>query len=195
MFNDGEEKMVTKLWGEQTAEYITLINTISKDFDTFYSKSTSNLIEIKTLARYIHLKVEERKKISDQKRNIVDLLQLSLENLQYKEAFLRREIKACRDLATPCLNEIEKELNMQLGTTIYHEDIEATNDNTMALLRKEKEDRKLDMNRLEELNNESKKKLDQLDKKRKFLDELPTKIDQLKAATTDLRQHFTTIVD
>ena len=214
MFNEDEAKKLAQLWDGQTVEYLNLVNSNAKvfkirnyciilkivlfsfqDFDTFYSISSSNLIELKTLARYIHLKVEERKKVSDQKRNIVDKLQLSLENLQYKEAFLRREIRTCRDLTTPCLNEIETELNMQLGATIYHEDIEATNENTMALLKKEKEDRKLDLNRLEELNNESKKKLEQLDRKRKFLDELPTKIDLLKAATNDLRQHFTTIFD
>ena len=66
-----------------------------------------NVIELKSLNRCVILNLEERRRELEQKKTVVDQLQLNLENLQYKEAFLNREISACQDLATPCLNEIE----------------------------------------------------------------------------------------
>lgn len=154
-----------------------------------------NLIELKSLNRCIILSLEERRKELEQKRSIVDQLQLNLENLQYKEAFLNREISNCKDLSTPNMNEIEQELKIELGTKKFVENMEQVHLRTEEVLRQEKEDRVEAQKKLQELLLEDKRTLDELDRKRKFVDDLPAKMDIVVAATAELQAHFSTILE
>ena len=152
-----------------------------------------NVIELKSLNRCVILNLEERRRELEQKKTIVDQLQLNLENLQYKEAFLNREISACQDLATPCLNEIEKELKMDLGTRMYVDSLNEVHEKTVSILQQEKVDRVETQERLHELLLEDKRTLDRLERKRKFVDDLPSKMLSVVAATAELQAHFTTL--
>lgn len=152
-----------------------------------------NVIELKSLNRCVILNLEERRRELEQKKTIVDQLQLNLENLQYKEAFLNREISACQDLATPSLNEIEKELKMDLGTRMYVDSLNEVHEKTVSILQREKVDRVETQDRLHELLLEDKRTLDRLERKRKFVDDLPSKMLSVVAATAELQAHFTTL--
>lgn len=154
-----------------------------------------NIIEIKTLQRSITLSLEDRRRQLEKKRSLLDQLQLNLENLQYKEAFLNREIRSCKDIATPHTLEIEKELQIKLGTTVFSDNLEAINLDTKVILDQEKADRIKTQEVLENLLTEDRKTLELLDRKRKFVDDLPGKVDAVKEAISDLQNHFTSVLD
>ena len=163
------------------------------NFEFFFKTATYNIIELKGLNRCIILNLEERRRELEQKRSVVDHLELNLENLQYKEAFLNREISACKDLETPGLNEIEKELKVDLGTKVYVGNLDEVHERTVLTLHQEKADRVSTQDRLHELLLVDKRTLDQLERKRKFVDDMPSKMLSVINAAAELQAHFETI--
>ncbi len=151
------------------------------------------LIKLKTLNRDLQIATDNKRKEIELKKNAVDKLQLNLENLLYKQSYLKRDIRTCKDIATPNLIEIEKELGTPLGTTEYTESLAVVHQKTLTALKQEKEARIATRRNLDEVTAKSKLALEQLDKKRKFVDELPAKLKLIKAATVDLETQFAAI--
>ncbi len=129
------------------------------------------------------------------KKNTVDKLQLNLENLMYKQSYLRKEIRNCQDLATPNLTEIEKEQGCQLGTTIHTNLLNEVHEQTIAALNAEKDARIAAQKSLVDLEEQCRAALERLDKKRKFVDDLPAKLKLIKTATADLEIQFGQVQD
>lgn len=117
-------------------------------------------------------------------------MKLNYENLLYKQAYLQREIRACKDLATPNLTEIEKELGQELATHQYSNNLNDVNANALELLEKERISRTESEAILVNLKETRNIALKKLDKKRKFLDELPGKIETINALAKDLEVQF-----
>jgi hypothetical protein len=167
-----------------------------------------------------------------------ETLNLKLENVLYKKAYLLREIKVLKELVTPQLTEIEEEIGLKLAATEYNAptasvDIvtEATDadlamamdvvdDGDMfsahirAILSTEDTDSDSNSNRnlthlektklraerilaaeakareemvgkLEELNKKKQELEEVLDKKRKFLEDIPVKITKIRTALAE----------
>lgn len=115
-----------------------------------------------------------------------------LENLLYKQAYLMREIRQCKDLSTPSLDQLEAELGGPIGLHTYTDAsaFNATHSQALQTCSSESEARKEMQTHLLQLNLKYQLAVDKLDKKRKFLDELPTRMCVVKAATTDLQNQF-----
>ena len=173
-----------------------ILQSASEERETaaFYKKSAVGLIRLKILNRAVHLKLDSQRKELESKKSNMDKFQLQLENLRYKEAYLSREIGECKNLLTPNLEEIEKELGKQLGTTVYSDKLEETSSSTTQQLTDEMKSRIVTQDDLQEIDRNCKKAIEALDTKRKFLDELPVKITKLKAETTQLRKAFSTVL-
>jgi len=152
------------------------------------------LVQLKTINRNIQLSLDSQRKEIELKKNTVDKLQLNMENYLYRQAYLKRDIRECMDLSTPNLDEIERETGIAMGTKIYRNDLEAVNQDTLEALNSEKELRLAAQAELEQALRRNKEVIEQLDKKRKFLDDLPVKMKLIKDATAELHEQFKTIV-
>lgn len=168
-----------------------------------YRQASLKLIKLKSLNREIFIETENKRKLVESKKEQVDQLLLFYENLKYKECFLQRQIRVCRDLATPSLNIIEKDLDMNISTMEFHNNtsdedhaIELTkfHSNSINILEKEMLERNEMQTQLNALDTKMQAELEKLDKKRKFLDELPTRISLVKAATIDIQNQFAAAV-
>ena len=148
------------------------------------------MLKIKNLNRQIYLTLEEKRSEIEARKSIVDKMKLNYENLLYKQAYLQREIRACKDLATPNLTEIEKELGQELATHQYSNNLNDVNANALELLEKERISRTESEAILVNLKETRNIALKKLDKKRKFLDELPGKIETINALAKDLEVQF-----
>lgn len=147
-------------------------------------------MRIKAQNRRVYLGLEEKRNELEAKKGTVDMLKLNYENLLYKQAYLQREIRACKDLATPHLAEIEKELGQTLTTHTYSSELEDVNRKALELLESERQSRvetEKVLDALKETHNEALKKLD---RKRKFLDELGPKVEVISNLANDLSTQF-----
>lgn len=149
-----------------------------------------SLIKLKLLSRSAHLSFDERKKQLEQKKIAIDKLQLQLENLLYKQSYLKREINSCKDFYTPNLLEIEKELQAKLGTVTYTENLDIVNSETKELLMGELAHREALQRELDSLNSKNNEKLEIVEKKRKFLDEIPSRAETVRTALEELDKQF-----
>lgn len=171
--------------------------TLEKTSDAalqFYNDCGRMLIKVKRLNRAAQLSLEERRAEIDAKKSVVDRLQLDLENLRYKEAYLKREIRVCKDLPTPNLTAIENELGEALAMTVFSGSLHAANEKALKSLKDEQSARLATQDQLSKTQHQHENALARLDKKRKFLDELPAKLDVIKEATADLDTQFSTIL-
>jgi chromosome segregation ATPase len=157
-------------------------------------KIAIELLNLKQFNRSILHELETRRKVIDERKEIVDKLHLDLENLLYKQAYLRREIKNCRDLFTPNVSSIENEINTKLGTLEYSDELCKTYENAFDILEQEKEHRKRMQSDLDNLKQKRQASIDKLDRKRKFLEELPTRVSTVKTATNDLQTLFNAVL-
>ena len=144
-------------------------------------------MKLKSLNRNIHTKLEFKKKEVETEKCKIDNLQLKLENLLYKQAHLKREIKSCKDAPTPMIAEIEKELNSRIGTVVFRPDLETVHNSTIESLQEERQSRIRAQSVLQDAKNAQQSAADQLEKKRKFLDEIPARVASIKASTTALQ--------
>ncbi len=152
------------------------------------------LVQLKTINRNIQLSLDSQRKEIELKKNTVDKLQLNLENYLYRQAYLKRDIRECRDVSTPNLDEIERETGIAMGTKLYRIDLEEVNQSTLEALDFEKELRLAAQAELEQALQRNKEVIEQLDRKRKFLDDLPLKMKLIKDATAELHEQFRNIV-
>eukprot|EP01031_Cornospumella_fuschlensis_P035526 gene35527-43074_t len=153
----------------------------------FYEVSGLALMKLKVIARDLYSKLDENRKSLEARKAAIDKLQLTYENVLYRKAYLKREIQTCKDLATPNLDDIERELGQKLGTLVYSDNLEGITENTIELLNAEMESRKTLKRSLDSLQKERQALQEKLEKKRKFLAEVPRKVATLKAAALDLK--------
>lgn len=153
------------------------------------------LIKLKCYNRNVQVALEEQKREIDAKRLKVDNLQLNLENLRYKESYLLREIRSSRNVNTPNLNKVEKELNKKLGAHVYTDDMKSINEQTIVELQKEESTRIATNKLLDDMTQRNAIVVEKLSNKRKFLDELPGKVDIIAKAAKELEEQFAAIVD
>ena len=148
------------------------------------------MIQMKSANRQMHDEVEKKKNLVDAQKDRVDKAQLKLENLLYIQAHLNREIKACKDVFTPDLDSVEAEIGLKISTEMYSPDLAAINKNALLSLQEELAKRRDMQLALEALKKSKIESADQLEKKRKFLDDLPGKVSSLLTAANDLQQHY-----
>lgn len=154
-----------------------------------------HLMQIKALNRKVYQELEDRRNQIEAKKGVVDMLQLSRENLLYKQAYLQREIRACKDLATPNLVEVEKELGKQLASTVFSGNLEEVNQQATILLEAERQARIETEQVLLSLKETRDTALKKLDRKRKFIDELPGKIEQISNTVKEIQAQLAIVVD
>lgn len=150
---------------------------------------------LKSALRSVYLASDAHRKEVDSAKEKVDKSNLALENLLYRQAYLRREIRTCKDLSTPNLSaiedEIKDELEEKLGAIEFREDLSSFHERSMTLLQKEMDQRESMQSILQSRKQKQQQSIEKLDKKRKFLEELPTRVAFVKAATGDLQNQFT----
>lgn len=119
------------------------------------------------------------------------MLKLKLENVLYKKAYLQREIRVLRDFTTPDLNAVEKEVGRLLAAVEFSakslSDIELE---AKAVMHGEIIEREETSKKLEQLTAIKASKEETLDKKRKFLDDIPLRMTLVKASTADIQAQF-----
>lgn len=149
---------------------------------------------MKSLNRNSLLALDAKRQEIDAKKTVVDRLQLDYQNLLYEEGYLLREIKGCKDLPTPNLDEIEAELGKPLATKEYSEQLHKITQSALSALSQEQNARNAEQKALKKQNTAHEQLLKKLDKKRKFLDELPGKIELIRSSASDLQSSFATII-
>lgn len=152
-------------------------------------------MQIKALNRKVYQELEDRRSQIEAKKGVVDMLQLSRENLLYKQAYLQREIRACKDLSTPNLLEVEKELGKQLASTVFSDNLDEVNRQATILLEAERQARIETEQVLSSLKETRDAALKKLDRKRKFIDELPGKIEQISNTVKEIQAQLASVVD
>jgi hypothetical protein len=98
--------------------------------------------------------------------------------------------RQCKDLSTPALNTLEAELKMTIGLQEYESTLDAVHAQALRTMQAESEARRDMQTQLLGSTLKQQQAVDRLDKKRKFLDELPTRVSLVKAACSDLQGQF-----
>lgn len=154
------------------------------------------LAKIKTLNRSIHRNLDEERKSLDIKKTELEKLQLEYENLIYKKNYLIREIHQCQDISTPNLLQIEEERGRTIGTLQYHENLfPEIHQKALEELEEEKQLR-LEMEKhYQGLQTIYASRLDDLEKKKKFLDDFPKRIEKIRASTKELDSELESFIN
>lgn len=152
-----------------------------------YKAAAMNLMRLKALNRQMHTSLEAKRKEVELQKEKVDRLQLTLENMLYKQTYLQREIRICKDLQTPNVAKIEEDLGRKVTSMTYSDSWAEQHDAALQTLNEEMEARKNIIGVRDSINATHQQYLDVLDKKRKFLDELPLKAEAIKAAAVDVK--------
>ena len=185
-------------------ELITLANDINntKENDTteVYKKVALSLLNIKACNRKVHNTIETKKKEVENYKEKVDRLRLQLENLLYKKAYLKEQIKLCKDLDTPNLSIVENDVNNKIALREYpkkdnNDDIsiiwKSQSELAMEKLNKEMDNRKELQQVFDETSNYLQNHVDIFDKKRKLLDTLPERMQKVKDSTAEIEETLT----
>jgi uncharacterized protein (DUF342 family) len=108
------------------------------------------------------------------------------------KAYLQREIRICQDLSTPNLNEVEGEIGRPLAALEFTtgEDLAGAEAAAKEALAEELKAREESVAQLSALRSSLQSREEVLDKKRKFIDDLPTRVTAVKTATTELQNQF-----
>lgn len=148
-------------------------------------------IKLKHFNREIQQALEQKRKEVEKEKETVEMLKLKLENVLYKKAYLQREIRVLRDFTTPDLNAVEKEVGRLLAAVEFSakslSDIELE---AKAVMHGEIIEREETSKKLEQLTAIKASKEETLDKKRKFLDDIPLRMTLVKASTADIQAQF-----
>ena len=153
------------------------------------------MVSLKAWHRNLYSRHEEKRQKVEEAREIVDKRHLQLENLLYKQDHLQREIIICKDILTPELQKIEEELGKKFTVEKYTSDLEQIHNRTIDSLLEELAMRKEVLAELEEKTREVKELEDTLERKRKFVEELPSKVLSLEAAAKDLHTQLSSEKD
>ena len=142
--------------------------------------------------------------------SLQEVLKLKLENLLYKRAYLLREIQVLQDLTTPNLQSVEKEIGSRLAVSSSGEDrditvaagdksaghasnLEAIEKLAEISMTDEIAAREADMKTLAVLTEAKQAREAVLDRKRKFLDDVPMRMSKIQTTfLDDLQRQFDT---
>eukprot|EP01040_Poterioochromonas_malhamensis_P010137 gene10137-11022_t len=159
--------------------------------ERFHLKCMVHLAKLKTLNRNIHKSIDEERKKLEGKKTDLEKLQLNYENLIYKKNYLLREIHQCRDITTPHLQQIEEERCAPIGTLVYEENLfPDLHEAALRELQEEKEQRRAMEEEYQQRQQLYTEKMEELEKRRKFLEDLPKKVAGIRAATNDLAKEL-----
>ena len=122
----------------------------------------------------------------DIRKGAVNKAQLRLENLLYKQAYLLREIRDYKDFNSIELNKIETELDVKIGMDAYSNDLSQLHKNSLSILKKELQQRKLNRKQLLELEKKKEVLGTELNSKRKRLETFPEKVSKMKTLAAEL---------
>lgn len=149
------------------------------------------MVRLKAASRSLHVILEEKRKIVEARKQKLDSLQLKLENLLYKQAYLEREISICKNLSTPFTSIVERDMSMKLSTSTFTDDIWSYHDQVIEMLKQEKADRINMQVTLEQRQAELQKYGDELEKKRKFLEvDLPNQVQDVFKIASSTKKLF-----
>jgi Fms-interacting protein/Thoc5 len=138
--------------------------------------------------------LEQKRNEVEKEKEEVEMLKLKLENVLYKKAYLQREIRVLKDFSTPELNAVEKEIGRPLAAVDSSSSGALSNIEMIAkdVMNKEIIEREETSKRLDQLTAVKVSKEEVLDKKRKFLDDIPLRMSLVKASTADIQAQFDT---
>jgi hypothetical protein len=153
------------------------------------------LAKLKMINRNLNITLEQKRKLLENKKLGIEKLQLLKDNLLYKKSYLHREIRSCQDLITPSLDEIEKERSEIIVSKQYQPNLLSEfHEIAKATLKEEEKERILMKSFFDEKTSYYQKRLEVLDRKRKFVDEFPSKVSKIRASTTELIKEFDEIL-
>lgn len=93
-------------------------------------------------------------------------------------------------MATPNLNYVEKEVGHRLGAVEFSNQLSSIHENAILALRVEQEERIARQSELDALYVEVELFNEKLDKKRKFIDDLPAKLQIIAVSTVKLNSQY-----
>ena len=159
-----------------------------------YKRAAVATIKLKHLNREIQQALEQKRNEVEKEKEEVEMLKLKLENVLYKKAYLQREIRVLKDFSTPELNAVEKEIGRPLAAVDSSSSCALSNIEMIAkdVMNKEIIEREETSKRLDQLTAVKVSKEEVLDKKRKFLDDIPLRMSLVKASTADIQAQFDT---
>jgi hypothetical protein len=159
-----------------------------------YKRAAVATIKLKHLNREIQQALEQKRNEVEKEKEEVEMLKLKLENVLYKKAYLQREIRVLKDFSTPELNAVEKEIGRPLAAVDSSPSGALSNIEAIAkdVMNKEIIEREETSKRLDQLTAVKVSKEEVLDKKRKFLDDIPLRMSLVKASTADIQAQFDT---
>jgi hypothetical protein len=158
----------------------------STEITAQFNQSALLLVLLKKLNRTKLLQLDEKQHSVDTLKDRVNKSQLKLENLLYKQAYLLREINDFKDYNSTELNKIETELEMKIGMDEYSSDLVQLHKNSLSILKKELQLRKLKRSELQDLEKKKESLSDELNSKRKRLESFPEKVSKIKTLAKEV---------
>lgn len=151
------------------------------------------MVRLKNWQRSLFLKLDAKRRMVETQRDRVDKKLLQLENLNYKRAYLRRQINITKDHTSAEVASVEDELGQRGDFTIstFTEDIEHRHEGILNMLHSENELRQQQRNELDAKEAELRTVMEILEKKRKFIDEIPAKISVIIQSASEVQLYFT----
>jgi hypothetical protein len=156
------------------------------DYDEGASLSLA-VLQLKVLGRQSMLSLDAREGGVAQHKERNDAHRLRLENLLYRKAYLAREIQACKDFTPAETHRVEGETGQGLLHSRYSADLPGRHRQSLASLAGEFQSRQRMQELLAKLKEQFQEETGALDKKMRFLEELPGRLDAVLASTGALQ--------
>lgn len=167
-------------------------NVISDNFGMFLQVDGRSsdlplaLLQMKILNRKTMLQLERKEADVNEQKEKNDSNRLRLENLLYRKAYLAREIKACKDFMPSEVASVEVEVGHPLVHDTFSLDLPQKHRSSLIALASEYQERQRVQELLAKLKDQHVIETGALDKKMKFLEELPGKLDVLLKGASEL---------
>lgn len=144
------------------------------------------LIQMKVLNRKAMRLLDDKESRVIEQKEKNDSNRLRLENLLYRKAYLAREIKACKDFIPAEVAAVEAEVGAALIHDSFSADLAARHRGSLAALAGEYQERQRVQELLAKLKEQHVSETGLLDKKMKFLEDLPSRLDAALAGVSQL---------
>lgn len=181
------------LGNEEVSQFdsYSILLTSKQAKERFHLQCMIHLAKLKTLNRTIHKTIDEERKQLETKKTELEKLQLNYENLVYKKNYLLREVHQCKDISTPHLQKIEEERGHSIGTLVYEANLfPELHEAALREISEEQEQRRAMEEEYQRQQQLYAEKMEELDRRRKFLEEFPKKVSAIRASTVDLGKEF-----
>lgn len=151
-----------------------------------FNQAALLMMTLKKTNRLKLQQLEAKQHSIDNRKDAVNKAQLRLENLLYKQAYLLREIRDYKDFNSTELNKIESEIGVKIGMDEYSSDLSQLHKESLAVLKKELQQRKLHRKELLELEKKKESLSNEVNSKRKRLESFPEKVSKMKTLAAEL---------